>query len=385
MPHSNLNITPKLPKTGLSIFSVMSKLAMENNAINLSQGFPDFDVSPELTELVYKHLKDGKNQYAPMPGLPILREVISDKIFKNYALKYNPDTEITITAGGTEAIYAAIAAFIKEGDEVVIFTPAYDCYEPAILLNGGKPVYVQMQYPEYSIDWQQVRKVLNRKTKMIIINTPHNPTGSVLKKNDLKELERITANTDILVLSDEVYEHIIFDKQEHQSVCKFPLLAERALAVFSFGKMFHVTGWKTGYVVAPSNLMNEFRKAHQYIVFSVNTPLQYAFAEYMQNESNYRMLPDFYQQKRDFFRSAIKDSRFKLLPCTGTYFQLLSYADITDEKDTDFAIRLTKQKGIASIPVSVFYNNPTDNKVLRFCFAKKNETLEKAVQIINNI
>lgn len=385
MPQYSNNITSKLPKTGTTIFTVMSKLAVENNAVNLSQGFPDFEISPELAELVYKHIKEGKNQYAPMPGLPQLREAISYKIFKNYALKYNPDTEITITAGATQAIFAAIAAFIKEGDEVVIFTPAYDCYEPAILLNGGKPVFVEMQFPEYTIDWQQVRKVLNRKTKMIIINTPHNPTGSVLKKSDLKELEKITANTDIIVLSDEVYEHVIFDRNEHQSVCRFPLLAERSIAVFSFGKMFHVTGWKTGYAVGPANLMHEFRKAHQYIVFSVNTPIQYALAEFIQNENNYKTLPVFYQNKRDFFREQIKSSRFKLLPCYGTYFQLLDYSALTDEKDTEFAIRLTKQKGIASIPVSVFYNNSTDHKVLRFCFAKKQETLEKAIQIINKI
>ena len=385
MPTYPNTISSKLPKVGTTIFTVMSKLAQENNAINLSQGFPDFDCSPELVSLVNQHMREGKNQYAPMQGLISLRETIAAKMQKAYGVQYNPDTEITITAGGTEAIYSAIAAFIREGDEVVIFTPAYDCYEPAVLLNGGKAVFVQLKTPNYTIDWSEVKKVLNRKTRMIIINTPHNPTGTVLKKQDLKELEKLTKNTEIIVLSDEVYEHLIFDKNEHQSVCRFPSLAERSIVIYSFGKTFHVTGWKMGYALAPEALMTEFRKAHQFIVFSCNTPVQHALNDYLQKEENYKSLSKFYQEKRDYFNSGIKDSRFKIIPSAGTYFQLLDYSEITKEKDTDFAIRLTKNMKIASIPVSVFYHKNTDHKVLRFCFAKKNETLDRAIEILNKI
>lgn len=378
-------IKSKLPQVGTTIFTVMSQLANEQQAINLSQGFPDFKSDDELIKLVSNAMNKGFNQYAPMPGLMALREEIAKKTSLLYGVDYNPETEITVTAGGTQAIYTAIAATISEGDEVIIFTPAYDCYEPAVELNGGKPVFIQVLSPDYKVDWNQVKKLINQRTKMIIINTPHNPTGKILSKNDLLALEKIVSNTDIIVLSDEVYEHIIFDKQKHQSACKFPQLAERSFIVASFGKTFHNTGWKMGYCLAPKNLMKEFRKAHQFIVFSVNTPIQYALAEYLKNENNYLSLSAFYQQKRDFFVESIKDSKFTILPSQGTYFQLLSYANISNEKDTDFAIRLTKEFKIASIPVSVFYHKNVDEKILRFCFAKKQETLEQAAEILNKI
>ncbi len=375
----------KLPKVGTTIFSIMSKLAHDENALNLSQGFPDFSTSPELSELVFENMKKGRNQYAPMPGVPELREEISNKIEQLYSLKYNPETEITVTAGATQAIYTAITAVIEEEDEVIIFTPAYDCYAPAIELNGGKPVYIQLTAPAYKIDWDQVKKMITRKTRMIIINTPHNPTGSVLSAQDMIQLERIVKTSNIVVLSDEVYEHIIFDNIEHQSVARFPTLAEHSFAVYSFGKTFHNTGWKMGYCVAPENLMREFRKVHQFNVFSCNTPVQYALAEYLKNESNYLSLPAFYQEKRDIFNSLLTKSKFKLVPSVGTYFQLLDYTGITQEKDTDYAVALTKLNKIASIPVSVFYNSDPGDHVLRFCFAKENETLEKAAKILCEI
>ncbi|MBE7443295.1 MAG: methionine aminotransferase [Flavobacteriales bacterium] len=378
-------IKSKLPQVGTTIFTVMSQLANEHQAINLSQGFPDFKSDEELIKMVSEAMQKGFNQYAPMPGLMALREEIAKKVALLYSVDYDPETEITVTAGGTQAIYTAIAATISEGDEVIIFTPAYDCYEPAVELNGGKVVFIQLLAPDYSVDWNLVKKLINQRTKMIIINTPHNPTGKILSKNDMLSLEKIVSNTDIVVLSDEVYEHIIFDKQKHQSACKFPHLAERSFIVASFGKTFHNTGWKMGYCLAPKNLMKEFRKAHQFIVFSVNTPIQYALTEYLKNENNYLSLSAFYQEKRDFFVNSIKNSKFQVLPSQGTYFQLLSYANISDEKDTDFAIRLTKEFKIASIPVSVFYHKNVDEKILRFCFAKKQETLEQAAEILNRI
>ena len=385
MPHFPSSIQSRLPKLGTTIFTVMSKLAQENQAINLSQGFPDFETDPKLIDSFYQSMKAGNNQYAPMQGLISLRETISAKTKKAYNIEYNPETEINITSGGTEAIYSAIAAFVREGDEVLIFTPAYDCYDPAVILSGGKSIFVELQYPDFSINWKEVKKLVNRKTRMIIINTPHNPSGSVLKKSDLKELEKITNNTEIIVLSDEVYEHIIFDNENHQSVCLFPGLAERSILVYSFGKMFHITGWKMGYVLAPANLMVEFRKTHQFIVFSSNTPAQVAFHEYMKDESRYLELGNFYQEKRDYFIKGLKGSRFSFTPSAGTYFQLLDYSKIADEKDAEFAIRLTKENKIASIPVSVFYNREVDNKVLRFCFAKKKETLDKALEILQKV
>lgn len=385
MPIFNGNIRSKLPKAGTTIFTIMSGLANETGAINLSQGFPGFPVSEELISLYYDAMKSGYNQYAPMPGLPILRERIAEKMKNAYSTEYNPDTEITITAGGTQALYTAINAFVNEGDEVIVLEPAYDSYVPAIEISGGKAIHVHLKPPSYKIPWDEIRKLVNQRTRMIMINTPQNPTGTILTAADMLQLEKITQHTDMIILSDEVYEHIIFDGYEHQSVARFPKLAERSLIVYSFGKTFHATGWKTGYVVGPANLMKEFRKVHQFTVFSVNTPLQHALAEYLKHPGNYNGLPAFYQRKRDYFQQLLKDSKFKILPCHGSYFQLLDYSAISDEKDTEFAIRLTREKGVASIPVSVFYNVPQDYKLLRFCFAKEDEMLEKAAERLHKV
>ncbi len=385
MPNYPNTIKSKLPKVGTTIFTVMSQLANENKAINLSQGFPDFESSSELIELVNNAMKKGLNQYAPMPGILLLREEIAKKTQKLYGTIYHPESEITITSGATQAIYTAIAAIVTEGDEVIIFTPAYDCYEPAIELNGGKTVFVQMRAPDYKVNWEDVKKLITQRTKMIIINTPHNPTGTVLEEEDMLALEKIVSDTDIVLISDEVYEHIIFDGKQHQSVSKFSGLAERSFIISSFGKTFHNTGWKMGYCVAPNNLMVEFRKAHQFIVFSANTPIQYGLAQYLQHEKNYLELNSFYQEKRDLFTSLVKDSKFEILPSSGTYFQLLSYKGITSMADIDYAIELTKKHKIASIPVSVFYHQKVDEKVLRFCVAKKEDTLQKAAEILNNV
>ena len=385
MPHYPNSIASKLPKVGTTIFTVMSKMAAEHNAINLSQGFPDFEVHPKLIEGTAKYMREGLNQYAPMQGVPRLREAIAAKTESLYGVAYNPETEVNVTAGATQAIYTAITSVIREEDEVIIFTPAYDCYEPAIELNGGKTIYVQLKAPNYSIDWEEVKKVVNRRTRMIIINTPQNPTGSILGAHDMEQLEKITSDSDIVILSDEVYEHIIYDGKTHESVCKYPGLAERSFIVASFGKTFHCTGWKLGYCLAPEQLMTEFRKAHQFQVFTCNTPMQHAIADFIVDESNYNGLSAFYQERRDFFLKQIAGSRFTLEPSQGTYFQLLNYQAISEEKDLDFAARLTKEKGLASIPISVFYHAEVDNKVLRFCFAKSNETLEKAAEIIHKI
>ncbi len=379
MPHFPFLIKSKLPKIGTTIFTVMSSLAAEQKAINLSQGFPDFEASEDLIRLVNEFMKKGMNQYAPMQGILPLREKLAEKTEDLYGISYNPDSEITITSGGTEAIYTAITAIIREGDEVIVFEPAYDCYVPAIELAGGIPVYISLKAPDFSIDWKELKKVINHKTKMIIINTPHNPTGTVMTAEDMSELEKIVAGTEICILSDEVYEHIIFDNLRHESVLYYPLLAERSFVVFSFGKTYHTTGWKIGYCFAPAYLMVEFRKVHQFVVFSANTPLQYALAEFLKNK-NYLALSDYYQKKRDYFLTLIKGSRFKYIPAKGSYFQCLDYTSLSDEKDTAFAIRLTKEFKIASIPISVFYHNEKDNKILRFCFAKKNETLEMAAE-----
>ena len=371
-------ITSKLPKVGTTIFTVMSALANEHKAINLSQGFPNFDVSPKLVSLIHQKMKEGLNQYAPMQGVPRLREVLCEKMEKLYGAKYHPDKEINITSGGTQAIYSALTAVVREGDEVIVIEPAYDCYVPAIELNGGIPVYVQLKGPNHTIDWNDVKKVVTPRTKVIMINTPHNPMGSVMSAEDMKELEKIVSGTHIIIISDEVYEHIIFDGHKHESVCKYPGLSERSFVIYSFGKTYHATGWKMGYCFAPENLMVEFRRVHQFIVFTSNTPFQHALAEYINDCDDYKELSGFYQAKRDFFLKQIKGSKFKFVPASGSYFQLLDYSAITNEKDTDYAIRMTKENGVASIPTSVFYHEPVDNKLLRFCFAKTDETLKKA-------
>lgn len=370
---------------GTTIFTKMSALAASENALNLSQGFPDFPSDKVLIDLVSKAMNEGKNQYAPLAGIMSLREQLSAKIEKLYGTFYDPETEITITAGATQAIYTAITALVREEDEVIIITPAYDCYESPVQLAGAKPVFFQLQTPDYKIEWSELKKLVNRRTKMIIINTPHNPTGSVLEEDDLQQLEALVEDTNMMVLSDEVYEHIIFDGKQHQSICKYPKLAQRSIAVFSFGKTFHNTGWKMGYAVAPNEIMKEFRKVHQYNVFCVNAPIQHALAEYLKEESNYLGLPDMYQEKRDLFAQAVQGSKFKLIPCAGTYFQLLDYSEISDEGDVAFAERLTKENKIASVPVSVFYHKELDNKVLRFCFAKENDTIKRAGEILNSI
>lgn len=375
-----ITINSKLPTVGTTIFTVMSKLAADHHAINLSQGFPDYSTDEKLTAAINQAMKDGFNQYAPMPGLLSLRELIAEKIETFYNAKYNPETEITVTAGGTQAIFTAINAFINAGDEVIIFEPAYDCYAPAVKLLGGLVKPFELQAPDYKIDWDMVKKLFTANTKMIIINSPHNPTGSILQKEDIDALIKLTKNTDILILSDEVYEHIIFDGEQHQSVALYPELAERSFIVASFGKLLHTTGWKMGYCLAPAKLMAEFRKVHQFNVFSVNTPMQVGIANYLKSTNIYNELPIFFQQKRDYFQQLLNETKFEPLPCKGSYFQCVSFNDISTEKDTDFAKRLVTEFGVAAIPVSAFYSKNVDNKVLRFCFAKENHTLEKAVE-----
>ena len=375
----------KLPHVGTTIFTVMGDLARKHQAINLSQGFPDFEIDQKLIDLVTKAMHTGYNQYAPMPGRLELREVIANKFKSLYNTSYHPETEITITAGATQAIFNIISAFIKPADEVIIFRPAYDCYEPAIALHGGKTMAVELESPNFNVDWNAVKTKINNRTKMIIINTPQNPIGTIFSENDMLQLQALTKGTDIMVLSDEVYEHIVFDDEKHQSACLFPDLKSKSFVVASFGKTFHNTGWRTGYCCAPKALMDEFRKVHQFNVFCVNHPTQKALTTYLQEPSHYQELSMFYQEKRDLFLSYIKDSRFKFKPSKGTYFQLLDYSAITQENDVDFAKRLTIENKLASIPLSVFYNKVIDRKILRFCFAKKNETLKQAADIINSV
>ncbi len=379
------NIKSKLPNVGTTIFTVMSQLASKHDAINLSQGFPNFTIDQKLIELVHHAMLKGHNQYAPMPGLLSLREAIAHKTNSLYGSNYHPETEVTVTDGATQAIFTAIAACVSKGDEVIIFKPAYDSYEPAITLFGGTVVPIQLSAPNFTIDWQEVASKINSKTKMVIINTPHNPGGAVLSKEDMLQLEKLLSGTNIILLSDEVYEHIVFDGQEHQSAARFAGLAERTFITASFGKTFHTTGWKMGYCIAPKALMEEFRKVHQFNVFCCNHPMQYALAEYLKTPNNYLSLSSFYQEKRDTFLSLIKDSRFSYIPSKGTYFQLLNYTTITDENDIKFAERLTKEHKIASIPVSVFNLNQQDDKVLRFCFAKTDETLKRAAEVLCKI
>ncbi len=376
----------KLPHVGTTIFTVMSALAQEHRAINLSQGFPNFPTSEALHQLVYQYMRQGYNQYAPMAGVPLLRQRIADKIAAMYGTNVDPDSEITITAGGTQALFSAITAFIRPGDEVIIFEPAYDSYAPSVEVNGGKVAPYTLQAPDYRINWEEVAQLISPLTRMIIINTPHNPTGTILKQEDLLALEKLTAGTNILVLSDEVYEHLVFDGLSHQSVLRFPALRARSLAVYSFGKTFHHTGWKIGYCVAPPELTVEFRKVHQFNVFAVNTPIQYALADFMANPAEYLSLPDFFQQKRDFFLRAMAGSRLRPLACEGTYFQLVDYSAISDEPDVQFVRKLITDFGVAAIPVSVFYGTPPPgDRVIRLCFAKTEETLQQAGELLNKV
>jgi methionine transaminase len=371
-------IKSKLPEVGTTIFTVMSVLAAEHKAINLGQGFPDYPMNEELIALVNKAMLDGHNQYVHMAGLPKLREVLAEKIEGLYATKTDPETEITITPGGTYAIYTALTNILQPGDEVIVFEPAYDSYIPNIEINGGIPVLIALVYPDYKIDWELVKQKISPKTKLIMINTPHNPSGSVLSAGDIEQLRSIVKGTGIFILSDEVYEHLIFDGMKHESMLRYPDLYERSFVCFSFGKVYDCTGWKLGYCVAPPALMKEFRKVHQFNCFSCNSPVQVALAEFLKKKENYLQLGAFLQKKRDHFQELMKQTRLKPLPSHGSYFQLYSYAGISGENEKDFATRVTKENGVAAIPTSVFYKGGEDNKVLRFCFSKKESTLEEA-------
>lgn len=375
----------KLPNVGTTIFTVMSALANQHNAINLSQGFPNFDCPVLLRERVSYHLQHGKNQYVPMAGLPLLRERLAEKIELMYGREINPATEITITAGATQALFTAISTFVQMGDEVILIEPAYDCYRPAIELVGGTPVAYELTAPDYQIDWVEMQRLVTDKTRMIIINTPHNPIGKTLKASDLQALSDMVAGTNILVLSDEVYEHLIYDGEVHQSVLRYPTLWDRCLATYSFGKTFHATGWKVGYVVGPERLMNEFRKVHQFNVFCVSSFVQWGIADYLEQREAYLELPNFYQQKRDFFATAMQGSPLQPLSSEGTYYQLFDYTRISDESDIDFAKRMTIDYGVAAIPVSVFYTSGRDDKKVRLCYAKTEETLVKAGELLSKM
>lgn len=380
-----MQLQSKLPNVGTTIFTVMSALANEYKAVNLGQGFPDFPMSYELTGLVNEAMQNNFNQYAPMPGWMPLREAIAEKAEFLYAANINPDTEITITPGGTYAIYSSLTAILQPGDEVIVFEPAYDSYIPNIEINGAKAVTVDLVYPAYHIDWQAVKKAVTAKTKAIIINSPHNPTGSVISENDIQELRKITEGTNIFIISDEVYEHLIFDHIPHQSMLRYPDLLQRSFVCFSFGKTYNCTGWKLGYCIAPAELTKEFRKVHQYNCFSCFTPSQVALAKFLKNKDAYLSLSSFIQEKRDYFKQLMQSTKFSLKDSYGSYFICGTYERISEEADKDFAIRLTKEAGVATIPVSAFYQNGKDDKVLRFCFSKNKETLEAAVEELARI
>ncbi len=378
MPDSSVVPVSKLPEVRTTIFTVMSKLAADCGAINLSQGFPDFQADPVLFDATLRAMREGRNQYPPMAGIPELRAAIADKVAALYGVRYDAEREITVTAGATQAIFTAIAAFVGVGDEVIVLEPVYDSYVPAIETVGGRAVYAQLTFPDYRPDWEQVRSLLTDRTRMIVVNSPHNPSGSLLDASDLACLAELTRDCPIVVLADEVYEHIVFDGAQHHSLAAHPELASRSVIVSSFGKTFHITGWKTGYVLAPGDLMAEFRKIHQFNVFTVNAPCQYGIADYLNDASRYLQLASFYQGKRDFFRRQLRDSRFELLPCRGTYFQLAGYGAISTLPDRDFARWLTREAGVAAIPISVFYRDRRDDRVVRFCFAKQEATLAAA-------
>ncbi len=375
------NLVSKLPAAGTTIFTVMSKLAQEEGAINLAQGFPDFDGPAALRERVSWHMDHGHNQYAPLAGVPELRQQIARKVAELYGCNVNPDTEITVTPGATEALFCAITAVVQPGDEVIVFDPAYDTYDPAVTLNGAICRHIPMTCPDFRIDWQRLRDTVNERTRLIILNTPHNPSGTCLTAGDLAELRDIVRKRNVFLLSDEVYEHLVFDQQPHLSILSDAELAARSFAVFSFGKTFHATGWRVGYCVAPVALMSEFLKIHQFINFSTNAPMQFGLADFMRDDPGFcRSLPDFYQQKRDYFAGLLQTSRFRLQPTAGSFFQLADYSAISDEPDTEFAIRLTCEAKVAVIPISVFYQRPPKQNVVRFCFAKNEATLRQAAE-----
>ena len=379
------SVISKLPEVGTTIFTVMSSLAKEYNAVNLGQGFPDFTMNEELIAKVNEAMQKGYNQYTHMNGYLPLREVLAEKIACLYGSEIHADTEITITPGGTYAIYTALTSVLRPGDEVIIFQPGYDSYIPNVLINGAIPVLIPLQYPDYSVNWEAVRKAVTPHTRMIMLNSPHNPTGAILGEEDIAALRAIVTGTDIFILSDEVYEHVIFDELPHQSMLRYPDLLERSFVCFSFGKIYHCTGWKIGYCVAPAAAMNEFRKVHQFNCFSTDTPKQVALASFLKQKDQYETLGSFIQQKRDYFLRLMKDTKFKMHNSYGSYFILGRYGHFSDESEKDIAIRINKDHGVATIPVSAFYHTPTDNKVLRFCFCKKEETLEKAVERLRRV
>lgn len=383
--NSPVPIRSKLPSVGTTIFTVMSRMAAELGAINLSQGFPDFDCDPALVDGVARHMRAGRNQYAPMQGVLPLREAIAAQYAHLHNREYDPDTEVTVTSGGTEAIFAAVSAVLHPGDEAIVLEPCYDSYLPAIELSGGVPVIVRLTYPDYGVDWEGVRAAVTPRTRLIFLNSPHNPAGAVLTPADLAALAALVANTNILILSDEVYEHIIFDGVQHESMARHPELAARSFIIGSFGKTYHVTGWKVGYAVAPAALTAEFRKVHQFVTFSTHTPVQYALADFLSDRQRLADLGPFFQRKRDLFLRLMKGSRFTPLRSRGSYFQLMDYSAITAEADADFAVRLTREHGVASIPTSPFLYRSSAPPVLRFCFAKKDDTLERAAERLRKV
>jgi methionine aminotransferase len=378
-------ITSKLPHVGTTIFTIMSKMASDHGAINLSQGYPSFNCHPDLQNLVSEYMRKGLNQYAPMSGVPVLKERISEKTKRAFGVDFDAESEVTVVSGATEALYAAVTAVVRKGDEVILLEPAYDSYAPAVLLNQGIPVYVPLNLPDFSVDWEKVKNAINERTRLIMINSPHNPCGYVWTQNDLDQLAGLIKDKEIFIISDEVYEHIAFDGRKHIPLFSHPLLNERTFACGSFGKTFHVTGWKIGYCLAPKDLTAEFRKIHQFITFSTSTPMQYALADFLEDPDKYLHLHEFYQRKRDLFCKGLKETEFIFTPAQGSFFQVVSYGHLSDEGDYDLAVRITKENGVASIPVSVFYHDKLDHKLLRFCFAKDDDLLEKGIELLKKI
>jgi methionine transaminase len=382
---STRTVQSKLPSTGVTIFTVMSRLAEEYGAINLSQGFPDFNCAPELIDAVARYMREGHNQYAPMAGVPRLRRALSMKIERLYGRRYDPDTEITVTSGATEGLFSALTAFVRTGDEVLLFQPAYDSYVPAVQLSGGVPRFITLRPPEYRINWDEVKQAITPRTKVMVLNSPHNPTGTMLDREDLRELARVIEATDAIVIADEVYEHIVFDGTRHESLARYPEIAERAVVISSFGKTYHTTGWKIGYCAAPEPLSTEIQRVHQFVTFTVNGAIQMAYADLVERDPFSAELAAFYQAKRDLFLALIQDSHFRPLPCRGTYFQMVDYSAITREPDSDFALRLIRDHGVAAIPISPFLSGVEPGPVLRFCFAKRDETLERAADRLRRV
>lgn len=380
MENAALEAQSKLPGLETTIFTVMARLANKHQAINLAQGFPNFGMDAALIERVLHYMREGKNQYAPMGGVPQLTQALANKVEQLYKVQVDPKKEITVTAGGTQALFASIMALVHPGDEVILFEPAYDSYAPAVKLAGGTPIYISLTFPEYSIPWEQVAAAMSSKTKMLIINSPHNPSGRILSEADIEALKELTQQNEFYILCDEVYEHLVYEGKTHQSMLAYPELRAKSICTYSFGKVFNNTGWKTGYFIAPPDLTYEIRKVHQFEVFSVNTPIQYALADFLTEEQNYLGLSSFFEKKRDFFADKMNGSKFKLLPCEGSYFQLADYSAISEKGDLAFATELIETIGVASIPVSAFYHNKEDNKVLRFCYAKDEATLSRATE-----